>query len=68
MENFTELKEFWNYYAQKYSGFNITDKGTSHDYINSYYNNEFINRDIEINLVEIHSSFIRKGFNLFRNS
>ena len=53
MENFTELTEFWNYYAQKYSGFNITDKGTSHDYINSYYNNEFINRDIEINLVEI---------------
>ena len=52
-ENFNELKDFWNYYTQKYSGFNITDKGTTHDYINSYYNNEFINRDREINLVEI---------------
>lgn len=53
IENFNELKDFWNYYTQKYSGFNITDKGTTHDYINSYYNNEFVDRDRKINLVEI---------------
>jgi hypothetical protein len=53
MEDLKTLSEFWNYYTQKYSGFNITDKGTTHDYINSYYTNEFTNRDAEINLVEI---------------
>ncbi len=49
MEDLKTLSEFWNYYTQKYSGFNITDKGTTHDYINSYYTNEFTNRDAEIN-------------------
>jgi hypothetical protein len=53
MEDLKTLSEFWNYYTQKYSGFNITDKGTTHDYINYYYNNEFTNRDAEVNLVEI---------------
>jgi hypothetical protein len=53
MEDLKTLSEFWNYYTQKYSGFNITDKGTTHDYINSYYTNEFTNRDAEVNLVEI---------------
>jgi len=52
-DNYTELKEFWNYYMLKYSGFNITDKGTTHDYINSYYTNEFKDRDAKIHLVEI---------------
>lgn len=51
--NIKNLNEFWNFYQIKYKGCNITDKGTAHDYINSYYNNEFIDRDADINLVEI---------------
>jgi hypothetical protein len=50
---FNNFLEYWNYYIQKYQGFNITDKGTTHDYINSYYANEFSNREANIKLVEI---------------
>lgn len=53
MQEFKNLNEFWPYYCQKYTGFNITDKGTTHDYISSYYNYEFTDREAPINLVEI---------------
>lgn len=50
---FKDFLEYWDYYTQKYQGFNISDKGTTHDYIKSYYANEFSNRDVSIKLVEI---------------
>lgn len=51
MNNFLK---YWNEYNIKYCGYPITDKGTSHDYINSYYSNEFnLIRDNDIKLVEI---------------
>lgn len=53
MEDCKTLNEFWDYYCRKYTGFNITDKGTAHDYISSYYNYEFTDRLAPIKLVEI---------------
>ena len=49
-----DFLQYWEEHKLKYVGFNISDKGTQHDYIETYYANEF--NDIkykELRLVEI---------------
>lgn len=47
------LLEFYNNDLETYVGNDGTDKGNLHDYIGTYYTNEFVNRDKPINLLEI---------------
>jgi hypothetical protein len=47
------LKHFYYNLLKELKGIGITDKGTVHDYINSYYGNEFVDRNKKIKLVEI---------------
>ncbi len=45
---------YWDEYVKKYKDKPISDKGTQHDYINSYYADEFLNiKDADIRIVEI---------------
>ena len=49
----SSLKDFYyNEFYQRHNG-HVTDKGTVHDYINSYYSNEFSDRHKPLRLVEI---------------
>lgn len=43
----------WQAHKTKHVGKEISDKGTTHDYINAYYSNLFTDRDAKIKLVEI---------------
>lgn len=50
---YKDFLEYWEKYITKYQGYNISDKGTTHDYIKGYYANEFSNREAEVKIVEI---------------